>query len=295
MKSSLSNSEPHRLIRFIKIFASSSLCLLLILGLSGCVTMVNNPVSGFIPNEQEGIIFGQMQALTNGNLVRHNEVGIFGFVPSETINTYISTYSDPKKVKFGVPMGERLFKVMIADDGYFSVRLPVGRYYINVFVYCLYIYSGFPPAFSTFAPNAGASNPLAPPGVSALVIDAKASRSDPKVIIFDVLPNQATYIGTFIHRSDTNNDKKTTIKLRIIDEYEKCKSVFIAKHPMAEQSVVSRIATFIPYENQKQKAKDKNTVDQKKREQATKDAVDEFRVIANDAGIKADEITAEKK
>lgn len=293
MKSFISKTEPHRLLRFIKIFASSSLCLLLILGLAGCVTVVNNPVSGFIPDEQEGIIFGQMQALTNGNLVRHNDVGILGFVPSEAINTYISTYSDQKKVKCGVPMGERLFKALIVDDGYFSVRLPVGRYYINTFIYCFYYYSGFPPGFSTFAPYMGSSNPLAPPGVSAIVIDAKASHTDLKVIIFDVLPNQATYIGTFIHRSDTGDDGKLALKLKIVDEYDKCRSVFLAKHPMAEGSVVSKVATSIPFVDQKQKAKDKNSADQTKKAQATKTAMDEFNTLASGAGIDVDKISAD--
>jgi len=115
---------------------------------------------------------------------------------------------------------------------------------------------------------------------------------EPKVIVFDVLPNKANYIGTFIHRSDSVDDQNRVFKLSIINEYDKCKSVFLAKHPIAEELVVSRVGTLIPFENQKQEAKDKNAADQKKREEATNNAVDEFRAIANDAGIKADKITS---
>jgi hypothetical protein len=71
---------------------------------------------------------------------------------------------------------------------------------------------------------------------------------EPKVIVFDVLPNKANYIGTFIHRSDSVDDQNRVFKLSIINEYDKCKSVFLAKHPIAEELVVSRVGTLIPFE-----------------------------------------------
>jgi len=279
MKSSLLNSESRRLIKFREMIAIGFLCVTLVLGLAGCVTMATNPGIGFTPNEQEGIVFGQMQLLDDGNLVRYNARTFFGIAYPQMIQTHVSQFSDVQSVSLNqwLPAEKQhSFLTQIADDGYFSVKLPVGRYYINSFGYFLPEYLPFPKGWSTYMSLMG------------------ITPSDPKVVIFDVLPNQATYIGTFIHRSDSadgqSNSRKRNFKLKVVDEYEKCKSVFLAKHPQIGQSVVSRIATFIPYENQKQKAKD--TVDQKKREQATKDAVDEFRAIANDAVIKADKITS---
>ncbi len=266
MKSSLSNSGSHHLTKFRKIVVLGYFCVLLILGISGCATLSTRPSVGFIPNEQEGVVFGQMQLMTDGNLIRYyGDIGLLGINSPQSILTYICVYSDPKSVKSGLPLGERAFKTLIADDGYFSAQLPVGRYYIKYFVYCVPITWHFPQGWSTYMPG---------PGFKQL---------EPKVIVFDVLPNKANYIGTFIHRSDSVDNQNRVFKLSIINEYDKCKSVFLSKHPIAEESVVSEVATFIPFG------------DQQKRAQDTKNAVNEFRSIANDAGIKADEITVEQK
>ncbi|MEI8348857.1 MAG: hypothetical protein WCI77_01785 [Candidatus Omnitrophota bacterium] len=257
-----------------------SFCVLLILGMSGCATLSIDPITGFTPNEQEGVVFGQMQLMTDGNLIRYyGDIGLLGINSPQSILTYICAYSDPKSVKYGLPLGERAFKTLIADEGYFSAKLPVGRYYIKMFVYCVPITWHFPQGWSTYVPGPG------------------FKQHDPKVIIFDVLPNKATYIGTYIHRSDSDNDPKNTtgriLKLRVVDEYDKCKAVFLAKYPQVGQSAVSRIATFIPYENQKQKAKDVNSADQTKRAQASKAAMDEFSSVASAASITAANITAD--
>lgn len=279
MKSSLLDSGPRHLTKSREMVAIGFLCVLLVSGLVGCVTMATNPGVGFTPNEQEGIIFGQMQLLDDGNLVRYDTRTFFGIAYPQMIQTHIAPFSDIQSVsrsQWLPAKQQQSFLAQIADDGYFSVKLPVGRYYINGFGYFLPEYLPFPKAWSTYMSLMG------------------ITPSDPKVVIFDVLPNQATYIGTFIYRSDSvdgqSNNRQRNFKLKIVDEYEKCKPVFLVKHPQVGQSVVSKIAMFIPYENQKQKVKD--TVDQKKREQATKAAVDEFRAIANDAGIKADKITS---
>ncbi|MFA5336979.1 MAG: hypothetical protein WC330_01440 [Candidatus Omnitrophota bacterium] len=278
MKSSLSNSKSHRLTKFREMIAIGSFCVLLILGMSGCATLATDSGAGFVPNDQEGIVFGQMQLMTDGNLIRYyGDIGILGINSPQSILTYICAYSDPKSVKYGLPLGERAFKTLIADDGYFSAKLPVGRYYIKMFVYCVPITWYFPQGWSTYMPSPGFKQP------------------DLKVILFDVLPNKATYIGTFIHRSDSVDEQNRIFKLSIVNEYDKCKPVFLAKHSMAEGSVVSEIATFIPFENQKQQAQGGNSEDQAKKAQATRAAIDEFNAIATKAGIKADEITAEQK
>ena len=268
MKLSLSNSELHRLAKFREMIAVGSFCVLLILGISGCATLSTDPITGFTPNEQDGVVFGQMQLMTDGNLIRYyGDIGLLGINSPQSILTYICAYSDPKSVKSGLPLGERAFKTLIADDGYFSAKLPVGRYYIKMFVYCVPITWHFPQGWSTYMPG---------PSFKQL---------EPKVIIFDVLPNKTTYVGTFIHRSDSVDNQNRIFKLSVINEYEKCKSVFLAQHPMPEESVVSKIATFIPFGNQIE--------NQKQQAQATKAAMDEFNSAAKVAGITADNIAAD--
>ncbi|MDD3295728.1 MAG: hypothetical protein PHU64_00015 [Candidatus Omnitrophica bacterium] len=232
MKSFLSNFGTHRLTKFREIIAVGSFCVLLVLGLAGCVTMATNPGVGFTPNEQEGIIFGQMQLLVEGNLVRYDTRAFFGIAHPQMIQTFVSPYTDDQSVNVNwLLSGKLAFKTQLADEGYFSAKLPVGRYYVSDFGYFLPDYLPFPKGWRTYMPFMG------------------TKPSDPKIVIFDVLPNQATYIGTFIHRSDTGDDRKTVLKLRIVDEYEQCKAYFLGQHSFAEGLAVSKIATFTPFRN----------------------------------------------
>ncbi|MFA5337178.1 MAG: hypothetical protein WC330_02450 [Candidatus Omnitrophota bacterium] len=266
MKSSLSNLGPYRLTKLRKMMTVGSFCVLLILGISGCATVAVGPEVGFIPNEQEGIVFGQMQLLIDGNLVRYDGKKYFGAVWPQKVVTHISPYSDEQSLNMNTLLpGKLAFATQIADDGYFSAKLPVGRYYVNEFGYYLPNYLSFPKGCRTYMYYMG------------------VKPFDLQIVLFDVLPNKATYIGTFIHRSDTGNNKKTIFKLRMANEFDTNKTVFLSKHPMAEESVVSGVANFIPFG------------DQQKRVQDTKNAVNEFKSIANDAGIKVDEITVEQK
>lgn len=234
MQSSLLKTESYYLTKFRKIVSVGFFCVLLILGISGCATVAGDPGAGFIPNEQEGIVFGQMQLLIDGNLVRYDGKRYFGAVWPQKVVTHISPYSDGQSLNMNTFLpGKLAFATEIADDGYFSAKLPVGRYYVDEFGYYLPNYLSFPKGCRTYMDYMG------------------VKPSDLQIVLFDVLPNKATYIGTFIHRSDTGDNKKTIFKLRIINEYDKCESVFLAKHPMAEGSVVSGVATFIPFENQK--------------------------------------------
>ncbi|MDD5414355.1 MAG: hypothetical protein PHH96_05990 [Smithellaceae bacterium] len=278
MKSSLSNSEPHRLTKFKEMIAIGSFCVLLMLVISGCATVAVDPGVGFIPNEQEGVVFGQMQLLIDGNLVRYDGKRYFGAVWPQKVVTHISPYSDGQLLNMNPLLpGKLAFATQIADDGYFSAKLPAGRYYVNEFGYYLPNYLSFPKGCRTYMYYMG------------------VKPSDLQIVLFDVLPNKATYIGTFIHRSDTGDNKKTIFKLRVINEFDTNKTVFLAKHPMADESIVSEIATFIPFENQKQKAKGGDSADQTKKAQATKAAIDEFNSVAGEAGIAVDHVTVTEK
>jgi len=234
MKSFSLKIESHYLTKFRKIVGVVSFCVLLILGISGCATVAVDPGVGFIPNEQEGIVFGQMQLLIDGNLVRYDGKRYFGVVWPQKVVTHISPYSDGQSLNMNPLLpGKLAFATQIADDGYFTAKLPVGRYYVDEFGYYLPDYLSFPKGCRTYMYYMG------------------VKPSDLQIVIFDVLPNKATYIGTFIHRSDTDNNKKTIFKLRMINEFDTNKTVFLSKHPMAERFVVSEVATFIPFESQK--------------------------------------------
>jgi hypothetical protein len=199
--------------------------------------MATNPEAGFIPNEQEGIVFGQMQILIEGNLYRYDGKKLFGVVCPQMIVTHVSPYSDEQSVNTNILLpGKLAFKTQIADNGYFTAKLPVGRYYVSEFMFYLPNYVSFPPAYLQF-----------PKGYKTYMYSAGLEPSDPKIVIFDVFPNKATYIGTFIHRVDTGDDKKTSLNVRIKNEYDACKSVFLAAHPVSEESIVSEPATSIPY------------------------------------------------
>ncbi|MFA5336978.1 MAG: hypothetical protein WC330_01435 [Candidatus Omnitrophota bacterium] len=263
------------LTRLTKIVFGGPLCILLLLGISGCATVAVDPGVGFIPNEQEGIVFGQMQLLSDGNLIRYDDTKYFFGVLPQKIVTHVSPYSDGQALNMNLLIpGKLAFATQIADEGYFSAKLPVGRYYIEEFGYYLKPGTPFPGGVRTYMRSYDGTEP-----------------SNPSIIIFNVLPDKATYIGTFIHRADFVGERKLGaeikmfFKMQIINEYDKCKSVFLAKHSMTEGSVVSEIATFIPFGNQIE--------NQKQQVKATKAALDEFNSVANAAGITADNITAD--
>jgi hypothetical protein len=188
--------------------------------------MVKPPETGFAPNEQEAIVFGQMQFYSNGKLAQYTGKS------NQMIATHISIYSEQKPLNTSqFKPGELAFKSMLADEGHFSAKLPVGRYYIVEFNY-----SGvtrYPLGLRTYMP------------ILAIKI------ATPKVVIFDVLPQRATYIGTFIHRVDSvakpGNIIEKNFGMDIVDEFDECRAWFLAKYPLGTQSIVSGISTFIPF------------------------------------------------
>jgi len=203
-----------------------TLCILLIGCCCACATMVKSPEIGFVANDREAIVFGQMQFYANGKLAQYTGKS------NQMIATHISIYSEQKPLNTNqFKPGELAFKSMLASDGHFSAKLPVGRYYIVEFNYTGI--TRYALGLRTYAPILGIKIPV------------------PKVIIFDVLPRRATYIGAFIHRIDSEtrpgNIVEKTFAVDIVDDFDKCRSIFLAKHPLAAQSVVSGISTFIPF------------------------------------------------
>lgn len=153
--------------------------------LSACVTGVDRVATDFAPSDAEGLVYGRMELLVNDGAItpdqKHGEVMSF-------LRTFTGTDSLVKPVLVEVP-GTLRIDARVAQGGDFVAKLPVGRYYFDHFVYIGPARGYVSADWCTYS------------GTGYTTV------STPMVVTFEVLPNQATYIGTLVHHLRLENPR----------------------------------------------------------------------------------------
>lgn len=149
---------------------------------SGCAPNRALIKPDFMPNEREGLVYGQMEFVVDGQ----------GFSPEArtaftrpTIYSYVSRYVEGGPLSTsGWDSSDFRFEASVSRAGHFAARLPVGKYYFMTFEY----FSAVP-------------GPLGHASLRTYteIEESGVKLTRPMLLTFEVLPNKATYIGNVHH------------------------------------------------------------------------------------------------
>jgi hypothetical protein len=204
--------------------------LLIVTGLGGCTLATPlGPVAGdFVPNEHEGMIYGRMELVINGNTVQSSSA----FTKTSVIVHVSHFVSDDQLNTNAFRPGEFSFRAYVTGDGRFAAKLPVGRYYCVEFAYV-----GVPVGRTSMA---GWRTYAEIPG------ETLGRRS---VVTFDVLPNKATYVGHLRHHLDIEHSfRKDHVQfdMDLANDTGQDTAWLLEQHPGLKGATVSRLLVREP-------------------------------------------------
>jgi len=161
--------------------------------MSGCSTFTTpvapRPTADFKPNAQQGVVFGQSQFVLNGKVIVEKELP--KRAPAQIAN-HISRFTSIQALEYSqFKTSEYYFSAVAKQDGWFSMVLPVGRYYFVEFVYInlmprIFTSANLPDGYS-WRTYMGQNFPI------------QTGVCNPVVVTFDVVPGKATYVGNIRH------------------------------------------------------------------------------------------------
>jgi hypothetical protein len=172
--------------------------------IQGCASFTHEATLDSRPGPERGIIYGRMRVERDGVML-----GNTPYKPlyvNVSVDAHISPYEGVDKLhrnEWGAGKWLLLAPVNSDTEGYFSLELPVGRYYIVYFLYDDIV--GRDVIYSrTYETIEG------------------ATITKPWVMTFDVLPGKANYVGTWMHRFFTKdrypNPASAYSDIELIDE-----------------------------------------------------------------------------
>jgi hypothetical protein len=149
--------------------------------LTSCATPTPKASAKSQPDARHGIVYGRIRVDKDGEII--GTVKRFHLI-SPYVAIHVSPYAGADKLSRNEWAAGKWFRSVSLKqpgDGYFSLDLPVGRYYIVYFIYGEIVGSGSI-YMRTYESIPGATN------------------FKPMVMTFDVRPGEATYVGTWLHR-----------------------------------------------------------------------------------------------
>lgn len=201
-----------------------------LLALSGCVTRVDPVAPTFVPNEREGVVYGTMEFVVNGwQWPPDTRVGLI----KPEIGAEISRFQGLDELTTGsFRSGDLIIHAMVRDGGDFVAKLPVGRYYFVTFGY----------------------HGVGPDGIAVWRTYSDMIFSGQKVdramlVMFDVVPNKATYIGTMRHLiSEGGSGLQTSLGfgMQIRNEFGAATARILQPYPQLQPMAESHMVTIYP-------------------------------------------------
>lgn len=171
----------------------------------------------FTPDEREGLIYGRMEFVFNGQVLPPDAKGTLFLKPK--VRSGISKFVGLDKLNTsGWSASDYLLDSFVSERGFFAVRLPVGRYYFVDFTY-----TGAAPGPASMASWRTYTELLS------------STVRKPMVISFEVLPGKATYLGTIRHFLSLGrlriNSQEFFFDLQFSDEYKEATNVLLQHMP----------------------------------------------------------------
>lgn len=183
---------------------------------SGCATTSDNIDPAFAPNEREGLVYGRMEFVVNGQTLPQDARA--GLIKPKVV-AHVSKFGGISELNSNAwKAGEFMFDAPVSDSGEFAAKLPVGRYYFVEFMY--------------FGAGTG------PAGMAGWRTYTEIMHGDvfkPMVVTFDVLPGKATYLGTIRHLVQLGSPKLSGqaffFNLEFVDEYGNSTEALMHRFP----------------------------------------------------------------
>jgi hypothetical protein len=192
--------------------------------------MAKTPQKNFVPTAEKSVNFGRASFYYDDKLTPYD--GSIALI-SDGVIVHISRYvADQKIDQNPYSAGEIGLRVTSDQQGHFAFSVPPGRYYVVEFVY-----SGVVPGvkltgFRSYQDTRFARAPV------------------PKLLfVFDVLPNQANYIGTIqteFKRFASELDRKFQISIK--DDDESTREWLVMQHPQLSNVIQKNLIQTKPFE-----------------------------------------------
>jgi hypothetical protein len=194
-----------------------------------CATKLHPPNGSFSMAGNNSVIFGKVEVTINDLPTGYNGDSL---LDPKFILMHISRYiSDETINKNPWKAGEYFFKVNYDQAGYFAVVVPPGKYYFVEFDYC-----GIIPGM----PMIGARTYMPIKGVV----------KNPYLMIFDVPPDHAVYIGTIkneFHPTVSNlfyHEVEYTVGYA--EDYVAAQKWFLKSNPALNENIVEGVTEIKP-------------------------------------------------
>jgi hypothetical protein len=196
-------------------FAIAVLC-------SGCATDSGQVARSFVPNEREGMVYGRMDFVVDGQTLAPD--AHMGFLKA-SIRTLLSKFGGVDTLSSNEwKAGEFIIDANAKERGEFAAKLPVGRYYIfEIMYFAAVAYGDGMTGWRTYAETSG------------------SRINKPFIITFDVLPNKVTYLGTIRHLIQTDGlQQRLYFDLQFADEYTNSTKIFLERFPALSNAIETR-------------------------------------------------------
>jgi hypothetical protein len=151
-----------------RVAAMAAVCLLV-----ACATKAPAVGGAVAVDESHGAVFGRMRVIKDGEAYGSDS-------PRAHMTFQFHPFEGPHKLRDPYYQSAKwAIKVELGDDGYFSTVLPAGKYYAVNF------------ALVGFAESYG--------WLCTYNSSSRAKMREPSLLLFEVEPGKATYIGDFVH------------------------------------------------------------------------------------------------
>jgi hypothetical protein len=207
--------QPHRVFLVAALLGMLS-------ALTSCATPTPKASPSSHPDATHGVVYGRIRVDKDGEII--GTVKKFRLI-HPYVAIHVSPYAGADKLSRSEWAAGKWFRNVTlkqATDGYFSLDLPVGRYYIVYFIYGEIVGSGsiYMRTYESI------------PGATAF---------KPMVMTFDVQAGKTTYVGTWFNRFKTQSAYPASayFDLDVLDEFTESQSWLKANFPnLADVAVV---------------------------------------------------------